>query len=134
MPVNFVSNVDLPTEGNPIKPTRVSPDLDTSKPRSPAPPPFLPADAVSTSSRFSLEIFANLYQMHAWYVAIKNSKQKQQMARISLPFNKPKCPSVALFFCVLAYSVSNSLIFNRILSSPDDIISYSSLLRCRSNQ
>mmetsp|Transcript_16918 Transcript_16918/g.37597 ORF Transcript_16918/g.37597 Transcript_16918/m.37597 type:complete len:204 (+) Transcript_16918:545-1156(+) len=58
VPVNFVSSVDLPTEGNPIKPTRVSPDLLTSKPRSPAPPPFFGALESSSSSLFSFESFA----------------------------------------------------------------------------
>lgn len=32
VPVSFVSSVDFPTDGNPINPTRASPDLDTSKP------------------------------------------------------------------------------------------------------
>lgn len=32
VPVNLVSRVDLPTDGNPIIPTRASPALDTSKP------------------------------------------------------------------------------------------------------
>ena len=58
VPVNFVNNVDLPTDGNPIRPTRVSPLLLTSKPRSPAPPPFLPANPVSSNSRFNLLILA----------------------------------------------------------------------------
>jgi hypothetical protein len=42
VPVNFVNNVDFPTDGNPTRPTRVSPLLLTSKPLSPAPPPLLP--------------------------------------------------------------------------------------------
>jgi len=37
--VNFVRRVDLPTEGNPINPTRLSPDLVTSKPSYVDPPP-----------------------------------------------------------------------------------------------
>ena len=71
VPVSFVSNVDFPTDGKPIRPTLVSPDLLTSNPLSPAPPPFLLAVAVSKSSRLSLLSFA---------------------------FNKPRCVSVALFF------------------------------------
>lgn len=44
VPVSFVSSVDLPTDGNPMSPTRVSPLLLTSNP-SPglAPPLLLPA-------------------------------------------------------------------------------------------
>ena len=33
VPVRVVRRVDLPTEGKPTRPTRVSPDLLTSKPR-----------------------------------------------------------------------------------------------------
>lgn len=36
--VIFERNVDLPTEGNPTRAIRASPDFDTSKP-DPAPPP-----------------------------------------------------------------------------------------------
>lgn len=81
VPVSFVKSVDLPTEGNPTSPTRVSPTLFTSKP-SPVPPPdFEPASVIS---RRSLAILA---------------------------FSRHRCFMVALFFCVRAYSVSSSLIF-----------------------
>lgn len=53
VPVSFVSRVDFPTEGNPIIPTRASPDLDTSNPY---PVTFLPPDG-SINYRFS---FASL--------------------------------------------------------------------------
>lgn len=52
VPVSLVRRVDLPTEGNPIIPTRASPDFDTSKPYPPT-PPFLPP-AGSMSSLLSL--------------------------------------------------------------------------------
>lgn len=55
VPVNLVSNVDFPTDGNPIIPTLESPLFDTSKPSSF--PPFLP-DAPSMSSLLSLASFA----------------------------------------------------------------------------
>lgn len=51
----MVSSVDLPTEGNPIMPTRASPDLETSKP-SPA-TAFLPPVG-SMISRLSLASLA----------------------------------------------------------------------------
>ena len=50
VPVSFVSSVDLPTEGKPTNPTRVSPALLTSKPRPPPPPPPLPPESASRSS------------------------------------------------------------------------------------
>lgn len=55
VPVNFVNNVDFPTEGNPIIPTLASPVLETSNP-SPV-PPLLPL-APSISSRFNFASFA----------------------------------------------------------------------------
>lgn len=51
VPVNLVSNVDFPTEGNPIIPTLASPDFETSKPSPTA--PFLPPVG-SINYRFSL--------------------------------------------------------------------------------
>jgi len=68
VPVILVNSVDLPTEGKPINPTQASPDFDTSKP---SPPPPFDLLIFSICSLFNLAILA---------------------------FNKPKCPSVALFF------------------------------------
>mmetsp|Transcript_8949 Transcript_8949/g.31584 ORF Transcript_8949/g.31584 Transcript_8949/m.31584 type:complete len:254 (-) Transcript_8949:193-954(-) len=86
VPVSFVNSVDLPTEGKPTSPTRVSPLLLTSKP-SPAPPP-LPLTADDTTSAFSFARRA---------------------------FSSPRCFAVALFFCVRAISSSISLIFCRLV-------------------
>lgn len=52
--MSLVSSVDLPTEGNPIIPTRASPDFDTSNPY---PVTFLPPDG-SINYRFSLASLA----------------------------------------------------------------------------
>ena len=68
IPVILFSKVDFPTEGNPIRPIRASPDLETSNP-SPGPP--FPFESPSICSLFSFASFA---------------------------FRSPKCPSVALFF------------------------------------
>jgi hypothetical protein len=53
-----VRRVDFPTEGKPTRPTRVSPDLLTSKPRpaSLEPADFPPGPLIS--SDFNLAIFA----------------------------------------------------------------------------
>ena len=56
VPVRVVSSVDLPTDGKPTRPMRVSPLFFTSKPRPPPPPPVLCGPAMI--SRFSLAIFA----------------------------------------------------------------------------
>jgi hypothetical protein len=58
VPVSCVSSVDLPTDGNPTRPIRVSPDLLTSKPR---PASLDPADLPPgplMSSDLSLAILA----------------------------------------------------------------------------
>jgi len=58
VPVKVVSNVDLPTDGNPTSPNRVSPLFVTSNPR---PASFDPADfppGPLISSDLSLAIFA----------------------------------------------------------------------------
>ena len=83
--VNVFNKVLFPTEGKPISPIRASPDLITSKPS-----PFAPPERImdSTCSLRDLAILA---------------------------FNKPRCPSVALFFWVLAISSSISAIFWAIL-------------------
>lgn len=54
IPVNFVSRVDFPTEGNPIIPTLASPDFDTSNP---SPVTFLPPDGY-INYLFNLASFA----------------------------------------------------------------------------
>lgn len=58
VPVNDVSRVDLPTDGNPTSPIRVSPDLLTSKPRPASfdPDDFPPGPLIN--SDFSLASFA----------------------------------------------------------------------------
>ena len=66
--VNFVNKVDFPTDGKPINPIQASPFLATSNP---SPPPPLDLAIWSNYSLFNFAIFA---------------------------FNKPKCPSVFLFF------------------------------------
>mmetsp|Transcript_13993 Transcript_13993/g.41798 ORF Transcript_13993/g.41798 Transcript_13993/m.41798 type:complete len:282 (-) Transcript_13993:151-996(-) len=86
VPVKVVNSVDLPTEGKPTRPTRVSPTFLTSKPRSP-PPPLLLVPCSSSSRRS----FA------------------------SLALIKPRWPSVCLFFWVRAYSYSSSLIFSSVV-------------------
>mmetsp|Transcript_15405 Transcript_15405/g.51918 ORF Transcript_15405/g.51918 Transcript_15405/m.51918 type:complete len:247 (-) Transcript_15405:25-765(-) len=85
VPVSVVSKVDLPTDGNPTRPTRVSPTFFTSKPSPPPPDVFRPC---SSSSRRSLA---------------------------SLALTRPRWPSVALFFCVRAYSFSSSSIFASVV-------------------
>mmetsp|Transcript_2968 Transcript_2968/g.8655 ORF Transcript_2968/g.8655 Transcript_2968/m.8655 type:complete len:208 (+) Transcript_2968:487-1110(+) len=57
--VSEVSSVDLPTDGNPTKPTRASPVARTSKP-SPGPPP--PPLGSATSSRLYLASLARSEQ------------------------------------------------------------------------
>ena len=84
VPVSVVSSVLLPTEGKPMSPTRVSPLLVTSKP-SPALPPDLVEPAITSL-----------------------------LSLASLALRRPRWYSVALFFCVRAYSASRSAICSRM--------------------
>mmetsp|Transcript_69137 Transcript_69137/g.124645 ORF Transcript_69137/g.124645 Transcript_69137/m.124645 type:complete len:226 (+) Transcript_69137:696-1373(+) len=84
-PVILLSSVDLPTDGKPTKPIRASPVLDTSKPAFAGPPPLPFVPSVTICAR----------------------------SLASLAFSRPRCPFVALFFCVLAISASISAIFTR---------------------
>jgi len=85
-PVNFVNNVDFPTDGNPTNPTRQSPVLVTSKP-SPLGPPFGPDASINSRCNFA-----------------------------SLARSDPKCVAVALFFCVRLISSSIAAIFSMVAS------------------
>ena len=124
VPVSFVRSVDLPTEGNPIRPTRVSPACNYHR------------DAASASACNAVQRIdiSTLYLGHvkaltaagastlqtankrdATQSHIEQCSTARQVMRAlldgatsslfnfaSFAFNRPMCFAVALFFCVRA--------------------------------
>lgn len=125
VPVSLVRSVDLPTDGKPINPTRVSPacvvpthnpltqcktrqiymkhTLETSKP-SPAPPP--PAPCGEKHNKTKQRKHNHNFTAVVWYHTAAHRLRTLDGATNSLfnfanlAFNRPMCFAVALFFCV----------------------------------